>query len=52
MIATNQDEATDKLARDITYALIKAGHVHDSAFTAVSRLIRAKLGNDNLPTED
>lgn len=30
-------------ARDITFALIRAGHVADSAFTSVSRLIESHL---------
>lgn len=35
----------EELAREIAYALIRAGHMHDSVFSAASRLIKERLDN-------
>lgn len=37
---------TEDLARQITLALISQGHVHDSKFTAVSRMIKEALDKE------
>lgn len=35
--------SNDELAKEITLALIREGHVKDAAYTAVSRLIKERL---------
>ena len=37
----------EELAREITYALIRGGQLHHSAFAAAFRIIKARL--DNVP---